>query len=648
MKQNPFSIIRECREVVRTIEDDRFAFLIVLKGYLSIKYLKENFSDFKETLSLDSKSLSKKLFYEEYLKKDLIFDKNVNLNDSELRKLYNIIKKSNFSIHPDIFTILFEILPEVKNKNLGQVFTPIHITRYIVKHSNFKLSSLKKHSLKEIRVIDPSMGYGKFIVEFYHVLNKVYKKKEYAKDIHKAIIENNIFGIDKDQFMVNLSVIYLLTLKPKKYYETNKLELNLIQADSLIKNDSLKFQSFDDKTKKILSQKYDYVLGNPPYSKVFSENEKEYYMETYKESIGGHPNLCTLFIHRGIELLKKGGMLGFIVAAPYTTGVYNTNVRKLIIDKTRIKELLLFNDRKKTIRNVLQAFSIVILEKEQDLSDYFIKVTEIKDLSSLRKNHIKFTKIRKNRVIYDSDHNYMFLISADKKIYDIVEKVKKNSKKLIDYCDQISTGQVVNFRVKNQITSTKKAGAYPLIDIKNVYPYHIDVRDDRNCSQWYIPKTDYDDKIKMENNVILVKRMTSPEQKRRVVAGYGDFEKETVFLGNKVNYINLKNADDNTFFILSLLNSNLYDFYFRRFSSNTQVSANELRLMPIKKNGNVEINKIIQLSKKNEQLMEQFTNTKDKNLKTEFDKNQDLINKLIYQMYELNNEEINYIESNGR
>ena len=645
MSENPFTTMRKCKETIKRLEDDRIILLIILKGFLSVKYLREDIAEFKTTISLNSEKLSKKLFNNNYLISDITFDSNIELTDLEIEELYRIIKKSNYSVHPDIYTILFEIVPEGKIKDYGQVFTPIHITRYILKHADFKISTLTKKNLEELHVIDPSMGYGKFIVEFYHILRKSYEKIGYNQDVHKAIIEKNIFGIDKDPFMVNLSMIYILTLETPKYYIENKLEMNLIQADALLKRNSIDFENLDEKSRLILSDRYDYVLGNPPYSKKFTVNEKKYYINTYKRSIGGHPNLCTLFIHRSIEFLKDNGFLGFIVAAPYTTGTYNTKIRKYILEKTKIVELLLFKDRKKTIRNVLQAFSIIILKKEKTCENYKIKLTEIDDLTSLRNNRMAYTLIDKDRVINDKDHNYMFLISSDRRIYDIIEKVGRDSNRLLDYCEQISTGHIVNYRVKEKITSTKTQGAYPLIDIKNVYPYFIDIEDERYCPLWYIPKTDYDEKIKIENNVILVKRMTSPEQKRRIVAGFTSFENINAYLGNKVNFINLRHSIKiNPFFILSLLNSRLFDFYFRRFSSNTQVSANELRLMPIKKEINGDRPKIASIAEKNRQLMEKFVRTKNKDIIIKFTENQRKIDELIYRIYNLNRDEINLIE----
>jgi len=137
---------------------------------------------------------------------------------------------------------------------------------------------------------------------------------------------------------------------------------------------------------------------------------------------------------------------------------------------------------------------------------------------------------------------------GDKNAYNIIQKIRANSTQLAKVCNQIGTGHIVNFRVKEKIFEQPRSGAYPLIDIKNIYKYHIDARPERMCPLWYKPTQGYDQRIRASNGIILVKRVTSPEQKRRIVTAYKNFETNPAYLGNKSNFINLERSGQGPFY----------------------------------------------------------------------------------------------------
>lgn len=66
------------------------------------------------------------------------------------------------------------------------------------------------------------------------------------------------------------------------------------------------------------------VLGNPPYGAKTSAAEKEYYKATYEAAktqngVKGSTDTFAVFINQGLNLLKKGGVLSFIVPMSFTS-----------------------------------------------------------------------------------------------------------------------------------------------------------------------------------------------------------------------------------------------------------------------------------------------------------------------------------------
>ena len=86
---------------------------------------------------------------------------------------------------------------------------------------------------------------------------------------------------------------------------------------------------------------------------------------------------------------------------------------------------------------------------------------------------------------------------------------------------------------------------------------------------------------------VLLRRFSAKEEKRRLVAAplvRGTLDEDLIGLENHLNYIRgvSRELDEELAYGLSaLLNSTFLDRYFRISNGNTQVSATELRAMPL-------------------------------------------------------------------
>lgn len=81
--------------------------------------------------------------------------------------------------------------------------------------------------------------------------------------------------------------------------------------------------------------KFDAVIGNPPYGAVLSSDAKSYLQGrfAYKK---GKPETYLFFIERGLDILKKGGRLGYIVPNAWMTNFYGVQMRQFILDKSAV------------------------------------------------------------------------------------------------------------------------------------------------------------------------------------------------------------------------------------------------------------------------------------------------------------------------
>jgi len=165
--------------------------------------------------------------------------------------------------------------------------------------------------------------------------------------------------------------------------------------------------------------------------------------------------------------------------------------------------------------------------------------------------------------------------------------------KLTDLGIEVSTGPVVDFRLKSCLVDQLGAGGVPLIyphciktgrvlaplrrakDYTNarISKKPVAILDDAETRKWLIPTARF----------ILIKRFSSKEEKRRIVAGVlepADFASGLLGIENHLNFLHSKRSGLSISLARGLcrfLNSTIADRYFRQFNGHTQVNASDLR-----------------------------------------------------------------------
>lgn len=84
---------------------------------------------------------------------------------------------------------------------------------------------------------------------------------------------------------------------------------------------------------------FDIVIGNPPFVQVKTKDKKIY--KDYP-TIEGHVDLYELFIQRGNMLLKKYGILSYIIPNTILSNLYSQQLRKLLINEYGLEEITNF------------------------------------------------------------------------------------------------------------------------------------------------------------------------------------------------------------------------------------------------------------------------------------------------------------------
>ncbi|BAH07440.1 TaqI-like C-terminal specificity domain-containing protein [Clostridium kluyveri] len=265
-------------------------------------------------------------------------------------------------------TVLGEVYEKSMNKSerkeRGSFYTPYFIVEYIVENT---LSNLDVKLNPFVKVLDPSCGSGYFLLKAYDILMRKFNEnlesirckfkderyiietKNGLKNIYGLeywqysnlsyhILKECIYGADLDEKAVELAKINLIGKSGINFNFKN----NIICCNSLIRWEKEHKEHEFSHIGEFWEQKYDYILGNPPWvslsrkhKKDIEDNLKEYYSKNY-EGNTYLPNLYEYFIKRSMEILKVGGRFGFIIPDRLASNLQYKDFRKKLLEKYNI------------------------------------------------------------------------------------------------------------------------------------------------------------------------------------------------------------------------------------------------------------------------------------------------------------------------
>jgi len=166
------------------------------------------------------------------------------LYESYNRKKRESFKNSNEKIEYNWVSVTSQIYTPcwvvefILNNSLGKLWMEMHpestLTEKKYDIANVPNESITKPKLvKEIKVIDPAVGSGNFLLYAFDLFYDMYiEEGKYPKEkIPQLIIENNLYGIDLDDRAVQIAQLglYIKALKKNKNIKISKM--NIVSSD---------------------------------------------------------------------------------------------------------------------------------------------------------------------------------------------------------------------------------------------------------------------------------------------------------------------------------------------------------------------------------------------------------------------------------
>ena len=337
--------------------------------------------------------------------------------------------------------------------------------------------------------------------------------------------------------------------------------------------------------------RFSHVIMNPPYGKIRSGSETSIALRRVGIDV---PNFYAAFLLLAAKLLRHGGEMVAIVPRSFCNGTYFRSFRRQFFALMAIKGIHVFNQRDSAFRDddVLQENVIIHAVRSSSPTTVKISSSHGSDFffDSVSSEWITedFTEriVGHSSVLDPDDPNHLIRIESTGLDQDVVKLIDRFPASLTDIGVEVSTGPVVDFRLKSELLSDPTFGTAPLL-----YPTHftdgILVWPKKTKKPNAIQVSEKSRRWLWRNSghFVVTKRFTSKEEPKRIVASVyaSDLPGDLVGFENHLNVYHCKQNGLNRSLAIGLsnyLNSSLLDSYFRVFSGHTQVNATDLRTIP--------------------------------------------------------------------
>jgi hypothetical protein len=515
--------------------------------------------------------------------------------------------------------------PEVRKAG-GVYYTPAYIVNYIVLNTIGKQIEGKSPSdlaggktMPPFRVLDMACGSGSFLLGAYQFLLDHCLKwylanlsKKHAKAVYqnakgetrltiaerKRILTTHIYGVDIDRQAVETTKLSLLlkalegendtTLSRQmtlfheralpNLYHNIKCGNSLIASDfSMVPEDLVRVHAFDWSAQfpdAMKSGGFDTIIGNPPYIRPHKmESEiKEYFWKTLPTFVA-KSDIYSCFMERAIGLLKIGGHLSFIVPHTWTSLESFYAIRHKLVSESEILQLVRLP--KKVFQDATVETCIFNLRKSSGNPSPAHQI-EVSRLDSS-------TRVAIVRTFPQSDilkgHLDNFQLYTAQVTSGLASRLQINTAPLGEFTNFVYGFKTANDEkfIHNEALH-KESKAF--IRSAAIFRY---AHDRPSEFVWYVPEIMRANRTtarpgepeRFEAEKILVARMG-----KKLIASY---DKGGLYVKDAMLLLRKSTTTESLKYLLALINSRLLGFYYREFFITIDVLKNAILELPIRK-----------------------------------------------------------------
>lgn len=443
--------------------------------------------------------------------------------------------------------------PESERRELGQFFTGAPVAQYMS-------TMIEKVEATQVRILDGGSGAG--------ILTMALAQR--CLELGNRSVHAVLYEIDEEiigQLKANLT-----SIARKFASERATFTFDIRNQDFILARPDKTLSSFH------------LASINPPYFKYNSKTSS--YAGATSDLFKGNPNIYASFMAVVGASLTHDGQMTAIVPRSFTNGLYFKGFRHFLINRLSLEKIHIFRARDKVFKeqSVLQENVICSFIRRAQADDIaVITSTGYSDIAdSTTCSHAA------DLLIDQSNDHAIIRIPESENDADILRTVERWPSSFSVNGYFISTGPVVEHRTREFICPAHHAqDSVPLLRMHNVKGYKTTWTGEHKKDVRFDLRNGHKKHTSSNIPYVILKRFSSKDEKRRLVAGVhdpGHISGELIALENHLNYIGLIEGQFDlaeAFGLAGLFNSTFMDKYFRCISGNTQVNATEIRLMKL-------------------------------------------------------------------
>ncbi len=406
-----------------------------------------------------------------------------------------------------------------ERRKVGAYYTTSRIVAYLLSKVQFKNDGLEK-------VLDPCCGTGNFLL---HLPTAVQLSNVYAHDIDMMSVVIT---------RMNLALKYLPN-------STHSLYKNITQLDFLAQ---------------FPQEKFDVIIGNPPWGSGGSKENLQYYAQyimCIKHSKRSTDSFA-MFIEQSLKSVKEQGQVVFVLPIALCSIKAHSFIRQFIMDNAQIKSISYIGDLFPRVM-----CPSIVLSMIKDRNPFSTKGIEVYD----RKVHQQFI-INSERDVTES---FMFRFSDD--AHTLLECICHNPRIYFLPTNTKFTVGLITGNNKECVLNAPAKGSVPILKGLNIHPY---IYEQPHTHIIYTPEL-YQQKSDITHFTMpekLIYRFIS----NKIIVAYDNKQMLTL---NSANFFIPCIEGISMKFIMAVFNSSVSQFVFKKKFGDIKVLRTHLLSLPI-------------------------------------------------------------------
>lgn len=445
-------------------------------------------------------------------------------------------------------------------RTFGQFFTPVAVARAMAKLA-------VEFAGETVRVLEPGAGAAVLTSAICEALPPHVRRLHIdAFELHPSLAD-----------LCGESLRYA-----SRWLEHRRVQctFNIHRKDFVLVNAArLTSQLFDESR-----ETYDVAIANPPYFKLPKQDPRAV---AASEIVHGQPNMYAIFMAIMASLLDENGTMVTITPRSFTAGDYFKRFREVLFASVIPDAVHLFTSRRDAFRDddVLQENVILRARRLHPSPNAAVSISTSGGVRDLAQSVGRAVPLKS--VVDVKSRDLTVHIPATPLEDDVLALVRSWPQTLQSLRLRVSTGPVVAFRSTEFLRAERSPETVPLLWLQHVRQMKV-IWPASTSKRQHIVSREASAALLIPNRTyVVMRRFSAKEEQRRIVAAplfEGDFPGDAIGLENHLNYIHRPKDSmnrDEAIGIAALLNSFIVDRYFRISNGNTQVSAAELRNLPL-------------------------------------------------------------------